>query len=398
MKKVNESIPTLGLSGVIAYAKKHNLGFRRKSSGGRVPFVYLKKDGKEYGPFDPTILTRERLNSKLGISENRMNKKQILEQKLRRTIREEYKKVMSEAFKSPDLVLLKKILRGPYERSAFNEISRGLSIPWSELTPNQVHRIDDPLPGLASKFSNNLVFWIRKDDIRDHQLVAISRGNQILGRKFQRWGSGSSLTSTDVNKTTSDAYGDLTDKNFVKMKSFKAIAERSDFAIAIDLKNDDMISQQDSLKDKRNLRKSNRQGATALMSNKEFKQKNIMRYEEIIKNRNFEETNVDKLVEKVVKEIAPAKYTELLSQSRDKVGVDNYYDNNSLSGFSRLVDRMLEYYDRYIRDRRSQDKARKKPEWDLRDESWAERKNKEAVNDMVEVYKKIKNFKFGDRA
>jgi len=63
--KENQS-PTLGLSGVKAYAKKHDLKIRTKSSGGRVPYVLLTKDGKEYGPFDPTITTKSFLDKKIS--------------------------------------------------------------------------------------------------------------------------------------------------------------------------------------------------------------------------------------------------------------------------------------------------------------------------------------------
>jgi hypothetical protein len=62
------SSPTLGLSGVKSYAKKHGLKLRTKSSGGRVPYVFLTKDGKEYGPFDPTVTTKSFLDKKISPS------------------------------------------------------------------------------------------------------------------------------------------------------------------------------------------------------------------------------------------------------------------------------------------------------------------------------------------
>ena len=65
IQKMNESISTLGLSGIKGFAKKHNLSIRSKKSGGRVPYVYLTKNGKEYGPFDPTITTEKSLLKKL---------------------------------------------------------------------------------------------------------------------------------------------------------------------------------------------------------------------------------------------------------------------------------------------------------------------------------------------
>ena len=65
--KENQST-TLGLSGVKYYAKKHGLKLRTKSSGGRVPYVFLTKDGKEYGPFDPTVTTKSFLDKKISPS------------------------------------------------------------------------------------------------------------------------------------------------------------------------------------------------------------------------------------------------------------------------------------------------------------------------------------------
>lgn len=56
---------TLGLSGSKGYAKKHNLSYRTKAGKGRSPYIWYTKDGKEYGPFDTTILTTDFLDKKL---------------------------------------------------------------------------------------------------------------------------------------------------------------------------------------------------------------------------------------------------------------------------------------------------------------------------------------------
>jgi len=66
IKSVISEVSTLGVSGVRAYAKKHNYSVKSKSSGGRVPLMYLSKDGKTYGPFDPTILTLDYLQKRLS--------------------------------------------------------------------------------------------------------------------------------------------------------------------------------------------------------------------------------------------------------------------------------------------------------------------------------------------
>tara|TARA_Y100000310_G_scaffold243812_1_gene248460 strand:+ start:4579 stop:5352 length:774 start_codon:yes stop_codon:yes gene_type:complete len=68
-ESVNE-IETLGASGLKSFAKKHKYLVRSKKSGGRVPLIYLSKDGKQFGPFDPTILTKKYLLKKLGLSES----------------------------------------------------------------------------------------------------------------------------------------------------------------------------------------------------------------------------------------------------------------------------------------------------------------------------------------
>jgi len=67
-ESVNE-IETLGASGLKSFAKKHKYSVRSKKSGGRVPLMYLSKDGKQFGPFDPTILTKKYLLKKLGLNE-----------------------------------------------------------------------------------------------------------------------------------------------------------------------------------------------------------------------------------------------------------------------------------------------------------------------------------------
>lgn len=66
--KTEESVVSMGVSGLKSFARKNGYSVRTKSSGGRVPYMYLKKDGKEYGPFDPTVTTSKYLNSKLTSS------------------------------------------------------------------------------------------------------------------------------------------------------------------------------------------------------------------------------------------------------------------------------------------------------------------------------------------
>lgn len=63
-------VSTLGLSGIKNFAKKHGFSVSSKSSGGRVPYITLTKDGKKYGPFDPTITTKDSLLKKLQLNES----------------------------------------------------------------------------------------------------------------------------------------------------------------------------------------------------------------------------------------------------------------------------------------------------------------------------------------
>ena len=63
-------VSTLGLSGIKSFAKKYNLSLKSKKSGGRVPYVFLTKDGKEFGPFDPTNTTKDSLLKKLQLNES----------------------------------------------------------------------------------------------------------------------------------------------------------------------------------------------------------------------------------------------------------------------------------------------------------------------------------------
>jgi len=63
-------VSTLGLSGIKSFAKKYNLSLKSKKSGGRVPYVFLTKDGKEFGPFDPTTTTKDSLLKKLQLNES----------------------------------------------------------------------------------------------------------------------------------------------------------------------------------------------------------------------------------------------------------------------------------------------------------------------------------------
>jgi len=61
-------ISTLGASGIKRIAQKHGFAVTSKSSGGRVPYIILTKDGKKYGPFDPTITTTDYLAKELGLA------------------------------------------------------------------------------------------------------------------------------------------------------------------------------------------------------------------------------------------------------------------------------------------------------------------------------------------
>jgi hypothetical protein len=60
---------TLGVSGMKRFALKHGFSVKSKSSGGRVPYITLSKNGKKYGPFDPTITTIAALTKHVGLNE-----------------------------------------------------------------------------------------------------------------------------------------------------------------------------------------------------------------------------------------------------------------------------------------------------------------------------------------
>ena len=60
-------ISTLGFSGIKRFAAKHGFSIKTKMSGGRVPYVTITKNGKSYGPFDPTITTLASLQKRVGI-------------------------------------------------------------------------------------------------------------------------------------------------------------------------------------------------------------------------------------------------------------------------------------------------------------------------------------------
>ena len=53
LKESVDEISTLGASGLKSFAKKHKYSVRSKKSGGRVPLMYLSKDGKQFGSAFP---------------------------------------------------------------------------------------------------------------------------------------------------------------------------------------------------------------------------------------------------------------------------------------------------------------------------------------------------------
>ena len=65
-ESLNE-ISTLGVSGIKRFAQKYGFSITSKFSGGRVPYMTLTKNGKKYGPFDPTTTTMSYLSKTLGI-------------------------------------------------------------------------------------------------------------------------------------------------------------------------------------------------------------------------------------------------------------------------------------------------------------------------------------------
>ena len=69
IREVMTEVSTLGTSGLKSFAKKHKYSVKSKKSGGRVPLIYLSKGGKQFGPFDPTVLTKKYLLKKLGLKE-----------------------------------------------------------------------------------------------------------------------------------------------------------------------------------------------------------------------------------------------------------------------------------------------------------------------------------------
>jgi hypothetical protein len=183
-------------------------------------------------------------------------------------------------------------------------------------------------------------------------LLAIASGdNKFMGTNWSKWGK----TMSKLDKITQYNSGVGIKKpgsgwDATGLFSVKRIAEVSDVAYIVDL---DALRANYSTQGVRNDRAAARSGATAMISDKDFKQQNMARYKEIMATR-YENDGIDQEVQRGIENAtamiaAGIRKMDTNSYGEISFGKGKRGNDIKMSDISNWMSNLMNDYERYVR-------------------------------------------------
>lgn len=193
----------------------------------------------------------------------------------------------------------------------------------------------------------------RTSIIPANTLLAIASGdNKFMGTNWTKW-TGKSLSKLDKITQYNSGVGIKkpgSGWDATGLFSVKRIAEVSDVAYIVDL---DALRANYSAQGVRSDRAAARSGATAMISDKDFKQQNMARYKEIIATR-YENDGIDQEVQRAIENA-----TSMITAGIRKMEVNGYGEISfgkgkrgnliRISDISNWMNNLMNDYERYVR-------------------------------------------------
>ena len=175
--------------------------------------------------------------------------------------------------------------------------------------------------------------------VKPNKLVAVTMGKKKMSKRGG-WAGGLGLQR--------QAYDELT--------SSKKLAAASDYVIGIDLKAAD---KQFGTQDIRHARSRARSGASALMSDRDFKDQNLARYKKLLSDKWGDPAKINGLMKKMTA-ISNKLYQNALEKAMgtgDLPKQDDRYSSTARS-IAQLMDRVWSYYEDYLKYLKTAEKER----------------------------------------
>jgi hypothetical protein len=310
---------------------------------------------------------------------------------------------LNEAFKSSIMKELASDKRGGLGKEFFNTLS-AMGIAASEITDLHIIRIN---PSEAAKWTRQnpnaiLVYYSDSEKanpyagldsygvskISANVPLAVVKGGKFMGLSYDRWASkggkaeyklqpladaGKKLGGVEVS---AGKYGS-------GLTSLKKMADVSDLVFVIDQANVPAST------DLRSLRKEAKSGATAFVSDKDFKKENQTRYQAILKERAAND-DVDKVVKDAIEQL-----TNQIKDALDKKEMDSYGNiiigkspkgrDVKMSDAGHLMNQILNDYSRYVEYQNSAKIARERFDRD----TWYENGAKDQAKSIRDRVRKI---------
>jgi hypothetical protein len=191
------------------------------------------------------------------------------------------------------------------------------------------------------------------DIIPANTLLAIASGdNKFYGTDWTRWSGGTMRTIDKVRAGQSGIGIKKTGSGWdaTGLWNVKRISEVSDVAYVVDL---DVIRQNLSTASLSSSRKESQRGATALMSDKDFKQQNMARYKEILATR-YENDGIDQEVQRGIENAtamiaAGIRNMKIGSYGEISFGKGKRGNDIRMSDISNWMTNLMSDYERYVR-------------------------------------------------
>lgn len=374
----------------------------------KITYDAIKKLAKKHKVFLEDAIDYVEYGWDIELKENKTNMKtQFIYESFNDFVENE---MLNESFKSMKLASLFRDSRGKISKELAKSFYKMARIKLDQVEDTDIIEMD-PKQAYKDKRSNAVFFYFTENKkenpyspseyegdriIPANTLLAIADGkNKFFEISHPRWGynrkgptmRGNAKTqdSIGVNKTTSKYGG-------TGLYNVKRIAEVADRAYVLDLS---VLRNKYSTADKISKRETAKKGAVAFMSDKEFRNQNMAKYNEILATRAAND-NIDKMVEDSIDELTKqikkgvkagkkGNYGDLI------IGMSPKDREIKIRDAANAINNLLQDYDSYARYHNEVEEN----EAEGRKDSYAHGAIKEKAKDIKEQAKKIKKMDYG---
>ena len=373
----------------------------------KITYDAIKKLAKKHKVFLEDAIDYVEYGWDIELKENKTNMKtQFIYESFNDFVKNE---MLNESFKSMKLASLFRDSRGKISK----ELAKGF-YQMAKIKLDQVEDTDiiemDPKQAYKDKRSNAVFFYFTENEkenpyspseyksdkiIPANTLLAIADGkNKFFEISYPRRGYNRKGPTMRGNAKRQDSIG--VNKSNSKyggtgLTNVKRIAEVADRAYVLDLS---VLRNKYSTTDITSKRETAKEGAVAFMSDKEFRNQNMAKYNEILATRASND-NIDKMVEDSIDELTKQIKKGVKAGKKDRhgdiiIGMSPKDREIKIRDAANAISNLLSDYDSYARYHNEVEEN----EANGRKDSYAHGAVKEKAKDIKDRAKKIKNMDY----